>query len=169
MYLPGEVAVAVPARGSSVGGGAFDERKALDDLLQVHHLPGNELSNREPDDIGGLVDVDDDASYLGTCQAGGLGAEAQHDLVAVDGVDIEVDRGSSAAGTRQPREKRRARLTQLVGAERLKAPLGHVRIVVVGPRVQPNQGDTVRTDSRRKHRLHVKVTGPVSAETAIAW
>jgi hypothetical protein len=36
-------------------------------LLQVHYLPGNELSNREPDHIGGLVDVGDDASYLGTC------------------------------------------------------------------------------------------------------
>ena len=49
--------------------------KALQDLLQVHHVPGNELSNREPDDIGGLVDVSgDDASYLGTCQAVGLGA-----------------------------------------------------------------------------------------------
>jgi hypothetical protein len=35
-----------------------------------------------------------------------------------------------------------------------------VRIVVVGPRVQADQGDTVRTDGRRKHRLHLKVTLP---------
>jgi hypothetical protein len=49
---------------SSPAGSAADERKALHDLLQVHHLPGNELSNREPDEIGGLVDVGEDASYL---------------------------------------------------------------------------------------------------------
>jgi hypothetical protein len=102
---------------SSPAGSAADERKALHDLLQVHHLPGNELSNREPDEIGGLVDVGEDASYLGTCQAVRLGAEAQQDLVAVDGVDIEVNRHPSAAGTCQPHEERRARLTQLVGAE----------------------------------------------------
>jgi hypothetical protein len=45
---------------SSPAGSAADERKALHDLLQVHHLPGNELSNREPDEIGGLVDVGED-------------------------------------------------------------------------------------------------------------
>jgi hypothetical protein len=35
-------------------------------LLQVHHLSGDELGDREPDDIDGLVDVADDAPRLRT-------------------------------------------------------------------------------------------------------
>jgi hypothetical protein len=51
-------------------------RSVANALLQVHYLPGNELSNREPDDIDGLIDVGDDASYLCTRQAVGLGTES---------------------------------------------------------------------------------------------
>jgi hypothetical protein len=73
---------------------AFNEGEALEDLLQVHHLSGDELGDREPDDIDGLVDVSDDAPRLCTGQPVRFGAKTQHDLVAVDGVDIEVDSGS---------------------------------------------------------------------------
>jgi hypothetical protein len=133
----------------SLGGGVtFNERKTLEDLLQVHDLSRNELRDGKSDDIDGLVDISDDASHLCTGQAAGFGAEAEHNLVAVDGVDVEVDSGAGTAGAGEPIQERGTRLPQLVRAERLKAPLGKVRIVVVGPRVQPDQGDSVRCDDR---------------------
>jgi len=46
----------------------------------------------------------------------GFRAEAEHDLVAVDGVDAEVDSYPGAAGTGEPVEERRAGFAQLVGA-----------------------------------------------------
>jgi hypothetical protein len=38
--------------------------KAVQDPLEVHDLPGNELGDREADDVTGPVDVGDDASHL---------------------------------------------------------------------------------------------------------
>ncbi len=73
-------------------GRAGDQREAVQDLLQVHDLPGKELRDREPDDIGRRIDVGDDATRLRAGQAARLGAEPQQELVAVDGVDVEVDR-----------------------------------------------------------------------------
>ena len=102
----------------------------------------------------------DDASNLCTGQAARFGAEAEHNLVAVDGVDVEVDSGAGTAGAGEPIQDRGTRLPQLVRAERLKAPLGKVRIVVVGPRMEPHQGDSVRCDDRGKHRLHLRVAVP---------
>jgi hypothetical protein len=39
-----------------------------------------------------------------------------------------------------------------------EAPLGEVRVVVVGPRVQPDQDNSVGGDGGGKHCLHVGVT-----------
>jgi hypothetical protein len=64
----------------------------------VHHLPRDELGDREPDDIDGLVDVGDDTSHLCAGEAARFGAQAEHDLVAVDGVDVKVDGDSGGSG-----------------------------------------------------------------------
>jgi hypothetical protein len=57
----------------------------------VHDLPGDELGHRDPDDVGCGVEVGDDAPHLRCGQPARLRAEPEHDLVAVDGVDIEMD------------------------------------------------------------------------------
>jgi hypothetical protein len=51
-----------------------------------------ELHDREPDDVRGRVDVGDDAPHLRAGEPARFGAEAEHDLVAVDRVG-EVDGG----------------------------------------------------------------------------
>lgn len=56
----------------------------------MDYLPGDEFGDREPDDVHGAVEVGDDAPYLRAGQAVRLGAQAEDDLVAVDGVDVEV-------------------------------------------------------------------------------
>jgi hypothetical protein len=83
----------------------------------VHHLAREELGNREPDDVEGLFDVADDASHLCAGQAVRFGAEAEHDLVTVNGVDIEVDSDPRTAGGGEPLKKRPARAAQLFGTE----------------------------------------------------
>lgn len=123
----------------------------------MHHLPRDELGDREPDDIDGLVDVGDDTSHLCAGEAARFGAQAEHDLVAVDGVDVKVDGDSGGSGCCQLIEEYRARLTQLVGADGLQTPLGDVWIVVVAG-VEPNQGDPARCNGRGEappvHRDH---------------
>jgi hypothetical protein len=57
----------------------------------VHDLARDELSDRHPNDIGAGGDIVDDAPHLRRGQPSLLGAEPQHELVAVDGVDVEVD------------------------------------------------------------------------------
>jgi hypothetical protein len=39
-----------------------------------------------------------------------------------------------------------------------EAPTRQSAVVVVGPRVQPDQGNPIRGDGRRKRRLHVGIT-----------
>jgi len=147
--------------------GAFYEWETLQDLLQVHHLPRDELRDREPNDVDNLAYVGDDASDLCTGQAVGFGAETEHDFVAVDfvavdRVDVEMDGDPRAAGTGEPLQECGARLPQLVRAEGLKTPLGQVRIVVVGPGVQSDEDYPVRCNGRGKQGLHPRVT--VSSE-----
>ena len=79
-----------------------EEREALENLLQVHDLPRDELGDREADDVDGLGDVGDDASDLCACQAAWYGAETKQDLVAVDRIDVEVDGDPGSAGADQP-------------------------------------------------------------------
>ena len=43
------------------------------------------------DYVHGLVDVGDDAPHLRAGELAGLGAQAEHDLVAIDCVDVEMD------------------------------------------------------------------------------
>jgi hypothetical protein len=76
--------------------GPFYEWETLQDLLQVHHLPRDEFGDRESHDVDGLVDPSD----LGTGQAVGFGTEAEHDFVAVDRVDVEMDGDPRTAGAR---------------------------------------------------------------------
>ncbi len=146
--------------GSSRRGRPGDQRETVQDLLQVHDLPGKELRDREPDDIGRRVDVGDDAARLRAGQAARLGAESQHELVAVDGVDVEVDRDFRASGGGEPVQQRARRRAEVVRAERGDAPPDDVRDVVLGPCVQPGQGDPVRGDRGWQQRLHVGIAVP---------
>ena len=139
-------------------GRSGDQREAVQELLQVHDLPGDELGDREPDYVHDGVEVGDDAPRLRAGQAVRLGAQAEHDLVAVDRVDVEVDGGARAARGRDPVQQRPGRFAQLAGAERLDAPAGHVRKVVLIPGVHPGQGDPAGRHGRRQQRQHVGVT-----------
>ena len=47
----------------------------------MHDLAGDELGDRQSDDLSGLVDIGDDPPYLRAGQSAGFGAEAEHDLV----------------------------------------------------------------------------------------
>ena len=57
----------------------------------MHHLSRDELRDREPDDVHGPVDIGDDAPHLGAREPVRFHAETEHDLVAVNRVDVEVD------------------------------------------------------------------------------
>lgn len=83
----------------------------------MHHLPRDELRDRGPDDIGRPVDVGDDPWHLGTRESVGFDAEAEHDLVAVDGVHVEVEGDAGAARGLQPVEQRPGAVAQRVGGE----------------------------------------------------
>jgi drug/metabolite transporter (DMT)-like permease len=61
----------------------------------------------------GGVEVGDDAPHLRAGQAVRLGAQAEHELVAVDRVDVEVDGGTRAAGGRNPIQQRPGRFAAL--------------------------------------------------------
>jgi hypothetical protein len=64
----------------------------------VHDLPGEELGDSQREDVGCCRDVGDDAPHLRAGQPFGDGAETEDNLVAVDGVDVEVDRHPVTAG-----------------------------------------------------------------------
>jgi hypothetical protein len=81
----------------------------------VDHLPGDEFGHREPDDVHGAVEVGDDTPHLRAGQAVRLGTQAEDDLVAVDGVDVEVDGCARAAGRRDPVQQRPGGFAQLAG------------------------------------------------------
>ena len=67
------------------------QREASQQLLQVHDLPGGELGDGEPDDVGNGVEVGDHAPHLRAGQPVRFSAEPEHDLIAVDGIHIEMD------------------------------------------------------------------------------
>jgi hypothetical protein len=135
----------------------------------VHHLSRDELSDREPDDVYGPVNLADDAPHLGAGEPVGFGAETEHDLIAVDRVDVEVDGDAGAAGGRDPVEQGLSGFAELVGAERLDAPPGHVREVVIIPRVHPHQGNLIWRDVAGSKSSTAGSPWPVSVATAIAW
>ena len=56
----------------------------------MDHLSGDELGDCESDDVVAGPEVGDDPARLVDGQPVGLGAQAEDDLVAVDGVDVEV-------------------------------------------------------------------------------
>ena len=74
----------------------------------MHDLSREEPCDRELDYIGSGVHVGDHAADLSTGQAVGDSAQPEHDLVAVDGVDVEVDRHARAVGTGEPLPRRRS-------------------------------------------------------------
>ena len=96
----------------------------------MHHVSRDELRDSQTDDVHGLVDVGDDAAYLGARVPAGFGAQAQHDLVAVDRVDGSR-RGSSP--WRRSNRSQTGGFAKLVWAERLDTPLGHIRKATVTP------------------------------------
>ena len=91
----------------------------------------------------------------------GSAPESQHDLVAVDGVNVEMDRHPSAARCGQPAQQRLAGLAKITRAKRADAPLGDVGVVVFGPGVQPDQRDPLwRHDGRQPgQHLGISVAG----------
>lgn len=64
----------------------------------MHDLPGEELGDGQREDVGCCRDVGDDAPHLRAGQPFGDGAETEDNLVAVDGVDVEVDCHPVTAG-----------------------------------------------------------------------
>ena len=83
----------------------------------MHHLPGDELRQREPDDVRGPVDIGGDAPHFGAREPARFDAEAERDLLAVYRVDVEVDGHARAAGGREPVEQGLGGSAKLVGVE----------------------------------------------------
>ena len=65
----------------------------------MHHLSGDELGDGEPDDVRGAVDIGDDAPDFDAREPARFGAKPQHDLVAVDCVDISPGSLDIVTGT----------------------------------------------------------------------
>ena len=85
-----------------------NEGEGSQDLLQVHDLSWDELGNSESDDLDRPADVAENPLHLKTRQPIRFGAETQHDLVAVDRVNVEVDGDPRTAGSGQPVQQRPA-------------------------------------------------------------
>jgi hypothetical protein len=68
--------------------------------------PREVLRDGKSDDVRGSSRVSNDPAHLGTGEAAGFGAQPQHDLVAVDGVHVKMDRHPSTACFSQPAEQR---------------------------------------------------------------
>jgi hypothetical protein len=72
----------------------------------MHHLPREILRDGESDHVRGGSCVGDDPAYLSTGEPAGLYAQPQHDFVAVDGVNVEMDRHPCTARGGQPAQQR---------------------------------------------------------------
>jgi hypothetical protein len=94
------------------------QREARQQLLQVHDLPRDELGDGEPDDVGDGVEIGHDAPHLRTDQPVRFSAEPEHDLIAVDGIHIEVDRDPGAARAGQPVQQRPGAGPEIVRTKR---------------------------------------------------
>jgi hypothetical protein len=116
----------------------------------VHDLPREELRHGEPDNVRNSGCVGNDPADLRAAKAVWLGAQAQHDLVAVDGVDIEVDRQPGTARGSQLVQHGLAGVAQIVRAERADAPLRDIGVVVLLPGVQPDQRNPFRRHGGRQ-------------------
>jgi hypothetical protein len=124
----------------------------------VHHLSGDELCDGEPDDVRGAVDVGDDAPDFAAREPAWFGGKALTRFRCCR--SCRRRSGWRRACSRCWRASRATAeyFSKLVRAERLDAPLGHIRQIVVAPRVQPHQGDPVWRHGRRKQLQHVAVT-----------
>jgi hypothetical protein len=93
----------------------------------VHHLSGDDSAMVNPP----MSAVPSMSVMMrrtsGAPQAARFDAQPEHDLIAVDRADIEVDGDARATCGGEPIEQRPSSLSKLVGAERLDAPLGHIR------------------------------------------
>jgi hypothetical protein len=88
----------------------------------MHHLPREILCDGESDHVLGGSCVGDDPAYLSTGEPAGLYAQPQHDFVAVDGVNVEMDRHPCAARGGQEAQQRLAGLAEFIRAEGVDAP-----------------------------------------------
>ena len=134
----------------------------------MHHLSREIFRDGESHDVHRSPHIADDPAHLSASEAAGLCPQTQHNLVAVDGVNIEVDRRSSATRGGQPVQQRLAGWAELLGAERADAPLRDVRVVIFGPGVQPDQRDPLWRHDGREQGQSSGSPWPVNAATAIA-
>jgi hypothetical protein len=63
----------------------------------VHHLPREVLRDGESEHVRGSSRVGDDPAHLSAGETARLNPNPKHDLVAVDGVNVEMDGHSTAA------------------------------------------------------------------------
>ena len=110
----------------------------------MHDLSWDELGNGESDYLDRPVDIAEHPLHVNTRQPFWFGAEAQHELVAVDRVNVKVDGDARAACSSQPIQQPPARVSKVVGAERCEPPGSDVVVIIVGPRVQADKGHSVR-------------------------
>src|SRR5919204_6499624 len=90
-----------------------EEWEAVEDLLKVHYLSREKLGDCQADDGRTPVHVRNDAADLRDCEAVWNRSQPQHDLVAVNGVHVEVDCDFGALGGSEPVQQRLRRITQL--------------------------------------------------------
>jgi hypothetical protein len=135
----------------------------------VHDLPWDELGHRDPDHVGDGVDVLDDAPHLRCGQPARLGAQPKHDLVAVDGIDVEMDGHTDTAGRGQPVQQRLGRCPQLGG---LKEPMPQWATLAMSSSAQAcNPTNATRSAETVAGSSCCTSGGPwsVNAATAMAW
>jgi hypothetical protein len=100
----------------------IDQRVSCQDLLHVHHLPRELFRDGEFHDIHRSSHVADDSAHLSAAKPARLCPQTQHNLVAVDGVNIEVDCHPSATGGGQPVQQWLAGLAEVLGSEGERMP-----------------------------------------------
>lgn len=144
---------AVPAHRSS----GADEGEAAQDLLDVDDVAGEELGDGGAHDVGRPREVVGDAVDLGAGEAALDLAEAEQALAGVDGVDVEVKREAGAAGGGKPVEQRLGGGAQVVGTEGGQALFRDVRVGVLGPLVEADEGDPFGWDGGREQLGHLGV------------
>ena len=69
----------------------LDEREVAYHLLQSDDLTRDKLGNRQANDIGDGAHVCDESSHVVARQAIRLRTQTEDDLVAIHGIDIEMD------------------------------------------------------------------------------
>lgn len=121
---------------------------------------GDELGDAQPHDVGGLVQVRDDAAHLRPGQPAGHQAETERGLVAVHDVHIQVHRDLARPGPGQPVQQRAGALAQIRRGEGAQTPLVEVGEGVLLAVVQPGQGHPRGIHRRRQPVQDLRVSLP---------